>query len=281
MPKIQNISNDPNFTVTKLPLRGPDGQVIKGLFGNFREGYKQPLGVVTDRYKVVNYMDILNPVEEALDNLGMTDYDKTIRVVGNGERMYSTYTFKNRVAKIKTVGDEVGFRLTAVGSHDCSNRLKFLLGILRLICTNGQVTLKPEFNMSRLHSNRLDIGFIQDAIRNAVNSFQSSTGMFDKLAQQQITQEAGRVLIGNLKLTKPVTEGITKVWNDPTYSDDSDRNLYNVYNAVTEHLTHEVEGKRYEYAQTQNRAVLTSLIKATRDDNHFTALLKEPKPENN
>ena len=127
MPKIQNITTDPDFTVTKLPLRGPDGQVLKGYFGTFREGVSQPLGIVTDRYKVVNYMDILNPVEEALDGLGMTDYDKRVRIVGNGERMYTSYTFKNRVAKVKTVGEEVGFRLTAVGSHDRSNRLKFLI----------------------------------------------------------------------------------------------------------------------------------------------------------
>jgi hypothetical protein len=281
MPKIQNITTDPDFTVTKQPLYNRDGEVLKGHFGTFREGVKEPLGIVADRYKVVNYMDILNPVEEALDGLGMTDYDKRVRIVGNGERMYTSYTFKNRVAKVKSVGDEVGFRLTAVGSHDRTNRLKFLMGLLRLVCTNGMVTLKPEFSMSRLHSNRLNIGFVQDAIRNAVAGFEKSTAMLDVLAKQQVTQAAGRIIIGNLDLTKPIVEGVTKVWNDPTYQDDSERNLYNLYNAATEHLSNEVEETRYEYAQGRNRSVLTSLLKASRDDNAFAALLKEPKPENN
>jgi len=135
--------------------------------------------------------------------------------------------------------------------------------------------------MSRLHSNRLDIGFIQDAISKAIAGFDNSTAMLETLADQQITQEAGRVIIKNLELTKPLTDGITKVWNDPTFSEDADRNLYNLYNAATEHLTHEVEKTRYEYAQARNREVLTSLVKACRDDNHFAALIKEPNPENN
>ena len=281
MPKIQNQSTNYDYNVTKLPINSPiDDKPIKDLFGTFRDGCAKPLGIVSERYKVVNNADVLDPVEKAFEGLDMTNYKRNIRVVGNGERMYATYTFKNQLTKIPKVGDEVGFTLTAVNSFDRSNRLKFLMGLLRLACTNGMVTLKPEMNISRLHSNRLNINFIKDTIKDAVKKFEDSTLIFMQLADVAVSQEQGRTLIKNLGLTKPLREGVTKIWNNPTFKDDEQRNLYNVYNAATQHLTHEVEPTRYEYAQDRSRNVLKTLT-AARDSSHLEKLLIEPKPENN
>ena len=72
-------------------------------------------------------------------------------------------------------------------------------------------------------------------------------------------------------------EGIETVWNDPTHTEDSERNLYNVYNATTQFLTeNETMKKRVEYAADTNRDVLGKLNKAARTPDYFSKLLIMP-----
>jgi len=282
MPSFQKISSDYDFDVQKLPLRGPDSQIIKGLFGTFREGVSQPLGVVSDRYKVVNYRDVIGGMDDAIEkasstNKAMADVERSVSVIGNGERMRARYRFPNLIAKVPKVGDEIALVLEALSSHDRSNRLKFLLGGERLVCTNGQTSIEKQFSISRLHSNRLDIGFIADAVQKAASKFEESLKVFGLLADAMVTQEQGRTVIKNLGFTKPVREGIETVWNDPTHTEDSERNLYNVYNATTQFLTeNETMKKRVEYAADTNRDVLGKLNKAARTPDYFSKLLIMP-----
>jgi len=282
MPKFQKVSSEYDFDVQKLPLRGPDSQVIEGLFGTFREGCKQPLGVVSDRYKVVNYRDVIGGMDEAIEkaaktNEAMAGMTRSVTVVGNGERMKARYRFPNLIAKVPKVGDEVALVLEAISSHDRSNRLKCLMGGERLVCLNGMTTTEKQFSISRLHSNRLDINFIAESVKKAVGRFEESLKAFTVLAEAMVTQDQGRTVIKNLGFTKPVREGIETIWNDPTHKDDSERNLYNVYNATTQFLTHnDTMQKRVEYAADTSRDVLGKLNRASRNSDFFSKMLIMP-----
>jgi hypothetical protein len=48
--------------------------------------------------------------------------------------------------------------------------------------------------------------------------------------------------------------------------------MYNLYNAVTQHLTHEVQEHRFELSSRSNRNVLGNLHKATREPAFFKKL---------
>ena len=75
-------------------------------------------------------------------------------------------------------------------------------------------------------------------------------------------------------------DSIQMVWDSPTFAADQNRNLYNLYNATTEHLTREVQGTRFEYANRVNRSVLTNLSRAERSADHFAKLTaKVPEKE--
>ena len=54
---------------------------------------------------------------------------------------------------------------------------------------------------------------------------------------------------------------------------DQSRNLYSLYNAATEFLTHQVEGERYEYANKLSHTLLFKLLNAARDKDQFQRLL--------
>ena len=63
-----------------------------------------------------------------------------------------------------------------------------------------------------------------------------------------------------------VREGIEAVWRNPAYEEDTDRNLYNLYNAATQFLTRNVSQERYEYSERVNRDLLKVFSGKTRDE---------------
>ncbi|NBU34837.1 hypothetical protein EBS40_09530 [bacterium] len=63
-----------------------------------------------------------------------------------------------------------------------------------------------------------------------------------------------------------VREGIESVWRNPSYELDTDRNLYNLYNAATQFLTRNVSQERYEYSERVNRDLLKVFSGKTRDE---------------
>jgi len=77
-------------------------------------------------------------------------------------------------------------------------------------------------------------------------------------------------------------DSIEALWNDPSYGEDGGRNLYNLYNATTQHLTRVVEPKRFELSQKVNTNVLRKLNKMSLDGNALKSfLLPIPEVQNN
>ena len=100
--------------------------------------------------------------------------------------------------------------------------------------------------------------------------------MYGRLAQTGLTQEQGITILKNLASAKvfseKVRESVARIWNDPTHEEDKDRNLYNLNNAVTQHLTHEVADERFEYANRVTTNVLKKLDLASRNKSRLTKL---------
>jgi hypothetical protein len=249
-----------------------------GWYGNVRTDTNQVLGICTEQYGKVQNSDLIGAIEEAFDNVNMTDYEKAIYSVRDGARVYARYDFPNKT-KATQVGDEVGLRLTANNSFDRSCRISFSLGLVRLVCTNGMVTMEDEYSMTKKHTQQVSVDFIEDAIRNAVDAFDNGKplAVYDRLAAREITQAEGVRVLGGLEkknlLSTRLREGIESVWIAPTHEEDKERNLYNLMNAVTQHLTREVEGERFEYSDGINRKVLRTLDKAARQSTQFDLLV--------
>jgi hypothetical protein len=68
-------------------------------------------------------------------------------------------------------------------------------------------------------------------------------------------------------------------WNNPKREEDKARNLFNLYNATTAHLTSDVAQSRWEYAQKVDRGVLGRLSQAARDPVLLDTLLLPIKKE--
>jgi len=280
MAQLAKQSNFHNFTVETVPsfMTLPDGsQQNTGFLVNRRTDNFAVLGTVTDRYGLVQNSDLISVAEDAFSSKGLTDYKRNIVVTGEGERMYATYDFKNHTKKLK-VGDEVGMRLTVQNSFDGGLRVAFSLGMLRLVCANGMTTLEREVGMTKKHSTQISTKFVVEALEKAIKAWDSSTQVFDRLSDVALTQSQGANILAQLEesavLSGKLRENIETVWNAPRYREDNARNLFNLYNAVTQHLTHDVAATRFELANRVSDNVLSVFDRASRDGNRLAKLVQ-------
>ena len=239
------------------------------------------LGVTSDKYGLLLNTDLVKAVDEVLTDKGL-DYERKISVARDGATMYGRYEFPNELRKIQKVGDEMGMRITIRNSYDRTSFAGLELGMLRLVCTNGMKAMKRAFGFNQKHSRKLSLDGVSDAIERAIKAFDDVGGDFTILSDMKIDDTIGDYVLKNLTsdkiLSDKLREEITKVWLSPPFPEDKDRSLYNLYNAVTYHLTHKVEPTRFEYADKVNSNVLNRFVKASNSKADFGKLSRIPTP---
>ena len=291
MPKIATQTSDFDFTVKQVPLFDEQGR-RSGFFGNQRADTGGILGVTSDRYGIVQHGSLIEAAEEGFENAGLGAFERNVYVTGDGARMRAHYDFKDQTRALRRedrqVGDEVGLRLTLQNSFDRSLRVSFALGMLRLVCTNGMTTLENEVSMTKKHSANVETNFLEDAITKAVSNWDTAIAKAESLTQRTIEHDQGLTILGNLvrmgALSDRMSGEIAKVWNSPEYDLDKARNLYNLYNATTQHLTRNVEDTRSELADRTSRNVFRRLWNGARKESEMAKLLlplKTVEVENN
>ena len=266
-----------DFDVHQEPLLTTDGKRT-GYFGMVRRDTAEPitLGVCTEQYGVVKNADLIEMVESNLATHNkLSNYNSKKFVVRDGSRFYASYDFPDFKTELKPMGkrakgDILGLRLVVNNSYDRSCRVSLSLGFLRLVCTNGMTSLSKEFSMTKRHTLAVNLDFVADALARATDSVESQAQVFNKLAQRALTDEQGLNLLTKLEekdiISGKVREGIEAVWRNPAYEEDTDRNLYNLYNAATQFLTRNVSQERYEYSERVNRDLLKVFSGKTRDE---------------
>ena len=284
MPKVPTQTSDYNFTVEQVPLFDEKGR-RSGFFGNQRTDNGAILGVTSERYGIQNNAPLIERAEEAFKAQGLEweEENRNIVVTGDGQRMRAVYDFPNQIKRRedRKKGDNMGLRLTVQNSFDRSLRVSFAMGVLRLVCTNGMTSLEKEQSMTKKHSSGNDLNFLGEALSRAIGSWDKALLTYNNLESVEIKPQQGLNALHNLAkggaLSDRMAGEISKIWNNPTYEEDKGRNLYNLYNAVTEHLTREVEGTRYELAERINQKVLSRLDQAARSGAKKDKLLLLPK----
>lgn len=265
-----------DYSVETVPLLTPDGK-NSGWLGNRRTDTQQVLGVCTERYSLVQNKPLIETVENAFADNGLGNFDRKSYVMRDGARVYVQYDFKNQLTKLPKVGDDIGMRLTLHNSFDRSCRVSFEMGMLRLVCTNGMKTLGDEYSITQKHSDNLDMAKLVDVIKGSIQGFNKGTEVFARLAERTIGNDEGNVILDNLTKRKVIAErNVDKIkilWNGPKRPEDKARNLWNLYNAITEFTTHQIEPTSYELAARINKGSLHALNRATLIESEFKKLV--------
>lgn len=290
MRKQATTSSEYDYQVVQEPLFNRDGKPVmvgsSPVMGNFRTDNDVCLGTSTEKYEIVNNGSIVEKVEEALIKNGLGGFDSKKYVARDGARFYGVYDFANETRNV-AVGDAVGMRLTLNNSFDRSCGVSWSIGLLRRVCSNGMNAIVTDTSVTKKHSSKLDLAFIGDSIADCREKFASSVEMFQGLRAHAITKEQGGLILDNLAIKKVLADSmrdsIRMIWDNEDYlnqdklSQRSD-NLYNLYNATTQHLTHQVDG--FEYANRISKSMLKSLVKAQTSAKRFSELTaKVPEKE--
>ena len=272
-----------DFNVASEQLLRQDGSKTP-IFANVRTDTNEILGTSTERYGVVQNEDLLGRAESAFNSRGI-NYERNVYATDNGAKMRAVYdlTGDQFQTKVPQVGDIMGYRLTVQNSFDRTLRVSFALGLMRLVCTNGMQTMQKDVDMVSKHSTKLDLdSLITDAALDKALGFLAKSGdVFGQLASTPLDDELGLNVLANLTkkkvMSEKVRERVAGIWSnrsDLLRSDNHDANLYNLYNAVTQHLTDEVEETRFEYANRMSNQVLKAFERSAGSQAQFAKLTK-------
>jgi len=249
----------------------------------------QVIAPVTKDYSICDNADVIDTSRNAFIAAGLDNYEENINICRDGAVMRAVYDFPEHTRQLKVkgkkVGDEVGLRLVVNNSFDRSRKVSFDLGMLRLVCTNGMTTMEKELSIAKKHSSKLSLDFILEAVNKAVTKFDSlmkEGNIFDQMANYEIDQEKGLYILHNLvknnTISEVAREGIAGVWNNPRQEDEG-RNIYNLLNASTDYLTHQVSDSRFELANRVTQNVTKRLAGAVRKKAQMDKLLIKPEVE--
>lgn len=268
MSKKATQATEYNYTVNNVKLMTPDGK-FSGFYGNQRSDNGEVLGVTTEQYGILQNGTLMDAAMDALSSRGLTDFERTTMVTEGGKRFFAEFTFKNKQLATK-VGDVFGYRLTLQNSFDRSLRAAWQLGFLRLTCLNGASTMVKEFNVTAKHSSKISVSFLGDALDKAIVNGAYALAVYDELARVAINDVQGGTILTYLEkkgkvLSGSLREDILVLWQNPKRQEDKARNLYNLYNAITEHMTHKVAAERFEYANKVSALALSALVGAARN----------------
>lgn len=253
-----------DFQVEQTPLFA-NGQETRFL-GNVRKDTGECLGVVTEQYNLMQNTDLFGSVEELFKSRNLGAFTRKEIVTGGGSRVRGVYTFQERGMKIQK--DDIFFRLTVQNSFDGSLRVAFKAGLFRLVCSNGATSpVGGLVNLTKKHTDALNLSFAGHALDSCLENFSKAGEQLEVMARKTITQIEGRKLLNGLVKSKAISERqsneVARVWDAPTFREDADRTVYNLWNAVTQTTTHQIAGTRFELAERIENEVTNRLVEAT------------------
>lgn len=150
-----------DWRVIQKPVLTEDGLFISGFKANVRDRDNQVLGVVSDRYKVVQNEDAFAFTDELLGE-GVT-YE-TAGSLQNGRR---TWILAKLPQRYIISGDEIDPYLVFMNSHDGTGAIRAAMTPIRVVCQN---TLNLALSTARRSWSTIHTGDIHGKLQDARNT---------------------------------------------------------------------------------------------------------------
>ena len=237
-----------NWQVVQKPIMTGEGQMIDGYKANVRDTDQQVLGVVSNRYKVVQNEEAF-AFTDALLGEGVT-YE-TAGSLQNGRR---TWMLARLPHQYIISGDEITPYLVFMNAHDGTGSIKVAMTPIRVVCQN---TLNMALSTAKRSWSCNHTGDIADKMTEArdtllhANKYMTELGKtIDKMQQIKISDKKVYEFLDELfpiseAATSQQKKNILKMREDAKvrYFDAPDlqhvgHNAYRFVNAVSDFATH-------------------------------------------
>lgn len=239
---------DLDWNVIQKPIETADGIPVPGFKANIRDSDGQVLGVVTDRYKVVQNREAFAFSDELLGE-GVT-YE-TAGSLQNGRR---TWLLARLPQRYIISGDEIAPYMVFMNSHDGSGSIKAAMTPVRVVCQN---TLNLALDTARRSWSTNHTGDISGKMEDARNTllyaerYMAQLGQeVDRMSRKKLTERQVYEYIDALfpileNPTEQQKKNILRMKEDlkRRYFDAPDlkhvgKNAYRFVNAVSDFATH-------------------------------------------
>lgn len=237
-----------DWKVGQEPIYTDTGELIEGYKANIRDKDRRVLGVVSDRYRVVQNTDAFSFTDELL---GKGVRYETAGALQEGKKVWLLARLPREYI---IAGERISPYLVFSNTHDGSGSVKVAVTPVRVVCNN---TLNLALDTAKRSFSMVHTGNIQDKIQEAKDTlfmaeeYMDCLGIeFERLRRQKMTDEQVKEYIGLLlpmeKEPTPMQEkNIIRLRKDmeKRYYKAPDlqkvgNNAYRFLNAVSDFATH-------------------------------------------
>lgn len=279
-PKVISGSNAHAFAVRSVPLYTAEG-IPANCWGNQRCDNGIILGRTSERYGLVQNDVFERTIRNGFQANGLEPTNFTSVVTRRGARTHMQFDFATERADITRKGDIVALRITAKNSFDGTSRSSVSVGALRLVCTNGMTSYREDVMLAVRHTANVNYEFVNDVVIQAMDEWNTLRTVWTNMSRIHLSQQQGWNAIENMvnrgMLGVSVRKRVHEVWQSPSYREDEERNLWNLYNAHTQVLTHQFGNQKYEMTARTSSQVLHALHDATTSEQNYLQLVATPE----
>ena len=237
-----------DWKVVQEPIYTEFNELVEGYRANVRDSDRKVLGVVSDRYKVVQNADAFSFTDELL---GKGVRYETAGSLQDGKKVWLLARLPREYI---IAGERISPYLVFSNTHDGSGSVKVAITPVRVVCNN---TLNLALNTAKRSFSMIHTGNIQDKIQEAKDTlfmaeeYMDCLGIeFEQLRRQKVTDVQLKEYIEQLlpmekDATSIQSKNILKLREDMKrrYNDAPDlqkvgNNAYRFINAVSDFATH-------------------------------------------
>jgi hypothetical protein len=226
---------------------------------------------VSERYVQATTIDVIHDMAK-LGWLPVVAKQCRNKSNSKGIRSYHMIAFQNPNIKVMKDDNEVEAfpRIILTNSHDGFNSFKFMVGLFRLVCSNGLVVADEEFgNMSIRHINytfeelrKTVVAFVaklpeQISVLNQMRKYHMTDEQKHAFAVEAIKLRKGYEKDAKVQISEETIEDVLT----PVRKEDEGNSLWNVFNTIQEKI---VKGNFHYSEQTKKprkMRKITSIVK--------------------
>jgi hypothetical protein len=260
--------NPIKFDVVDKPLTDPEGFVIpdrKGIYRVNEDGTSNYLATVSKNYPIIKHSDIIEKLE---DGMKFSNADVKTIISRNGATMQRIYTLKDYSVEVRKQ-DEISPSIRVVNSYDGSNAIGFFIDAVRLVCTNGMVSIRQFMSMSYRHfGSKFDLNLFSQNANKLISGFNVYARNWSKWTKESVTEERATLLMDYM----PVR---FRAMVDARMNGNFDNTKWGLYNAYTEALTHDFNPNNGSTSSDTKKIRLGGEITKIFNDNWYWTAPKE------
>lgn len=256
MKTVQEVVAALNFPVSLRPNMAENavGNMVRGIGVQvLREDKNIFIAQNSDTYGLIKHGDCLAPVLAALDGMDYTMKDYYMDHEGRRVMVKALSKQSWNIGKLADGGDdEVRLTLMLTNSYDRTAALKVMVGVYRMICSNGLVVSHPAFKglnvevkivHSQNQTKKLDVGALGNSVARLYGAMEKQVEVYIRMKQTVIDRSAIETL--KLKVIEPITgERAVDLIMDKALNgkgQDGNLTLWALYNGFTEVLSGKLE----------------------------------------